>query len=128
MPDARDPRRNAAWQAARQWRERARQTRPTGLVGTLKLLLTWLLFGAMMVIAMMIGLVLLLVGWALLPLLRHRMKKRLERMRADQAEDIGAGGHYRESRSAHGEGGARAREQQVLEGDYTVKEEPPEKH
>lgn len=119
MSDPHDPRHNAAWQAARQWRERARQTRPGGPLDGLKLLLTWLLFGAMMIVAMVLGLIFLLLGWAMLPILRYRMKKRMERMRAEQAEDIGTGFHYRESRS---DGGSN-REQRVLEGDYELKDE-----
>ncbi|MBS9403813.1 hypothetical protein KG088_09235 [Halomonas sp. TRM85114] len=138
MPDSpnsnRDPRQNAAWQAAQQWRERARQTRPTGLAGSFKLLLTWLLFGAMMIIAMVLGLFLLLVGWAMLPFLRLRMKKRMEQMRADQAQGVGGGVHYRETHyretrtngDAYREQSYREQsygEQQVLEGDYEVKPE-----
>ncbi len=124
MPDPHDPRHNAAWQAARQWRERARQTRPGGPLDGLKLLLTWLLFGVMMIVAMALGLLFLLLGWAMLPILRYRMKKRMERMRAEQAEDIGAGFHYREPRyrESRGDDGSY-REQRVLEGDYELKDE-----
>lgn len=127
MPDPHDPRhgshQNAAWRAAREWQARARQTRAGGPLGGLKLLLTWLLFGAMMIVAMVLGLFFLLVGWAMMPFLRHRMKKRMEQMRADRAEDVDGSVHYRETRyreerSAEG----RYREQQVLEGDYEVKE------
>jgi len=52
----------------------------------------------MMIIAMVLGLFFLLLGWTLMPLLRYRLKKRMEKMRADQAEDIGSGFHYRETR------------------------------
>ncbi|MFW6346596.1 MAG: hypothetical protein ACOC0M_09750 [Halomonas sp.] len=123
-----DPRgdfqRNVAWRTARAWQQRARQTHAGGLLGSLKMLLAWLLFGAMMIVAMVLGLFFLLLGWALMPLLRYRLKKRMERMRADQAEDVGGAYHYREThhretRSADG----RHQEQQVLEGDYEVKPE-----
>ncbi|APE30506.1 hypothetical protein BOX17_05755 [Halomonas aestuarii] len=124
MPDPRDPRHNAAWRAAQQWQERARQTRPGGPLGGLKLLFTWLLFGAMMVVAMVLGLFFLLVGWAMMPFLRHRMKKRMEQMRADRAEDVGGSVHYRETRYRESrDAGGRYREQQVLEGDYEVRDE-----
>lgn len=127
MPDPHDPRdsrHNAAWQAARQWRERARQTRAGGPLDGLKLLLTWLLFGVMMIVAMVLGLLFLLLGWAMLPILRYRMKKRMERMRAEQAEDIGTGFHYRETRYRESHGGdGNYREQRVLEGDYELKDE-----
>lgn len=129
MPDSRDPRHNAAWRAAQQWQQRARQTRPSGPLGGLKLLFTWLLFGAMMIVAMVLGLFFLLVGWAMMPFLRHRMKKRMEQMRADRAEDVGGSTHYRETvyretsyRESRRDPG-RPREQQVLEGDYEVREE-----
>ncbi|MEQ6916461.1 hypothetical protein [Halomonas aquatica] len=132
MPDPNDPSRdshqNAAWRAAQQWQARARQTRPDGPLGGLKLLFTWLLFGAMMVVAMVLGLFFLLVGWAMMPFLRHRMKKRMETMRADQAEDVGGSVHYRETRyreTRYREGrdaGGHSREHQVLEGDYEVRD------
>ncbi|TDR51504.1 hypothetical protein DFP85_11797 [Halomonas ventosae] len=127
MPDPHDPRRdaqqNAAWRAAREWQARARQTRADGPLGGLKLLLTWLLFGTLMIVAMVFGLIFLLLGWALMPLLRHRLKKRMEQMRAEQAEDVdGASFHYQETRyrETHTSSGSH-REQQVLEGDYEVK-------
>jgi hypothetical protein len=124
MPDSRDPRHNAAWRAAQQWQQRARQTRPGGPLGSLKLLFTWLLFGAMMIVAMVLGLFFLLVGWAMMPFLRHRMKKRMEQMRADQAEDVDGGVHYRETYYHESRRGDRhTHEQQVLEGDYEVRED-----
>ncbi|MGJ7460552.1 hypothetical protein ACR80S_05445 [Halomonas sp. MA07-2] len=123
----RDPQDNPAWRAAQAWQQRARQTQGSGLLGGLKMLLAWLLFGAMMIVALVLGLFFLLLGWALMPLLRYRLKKRMEQMRADQAEDVGSGSHaqqahyretrYRETHSADG----RYREQQVLEGDFEVK-------
>jgi len=124
MPDSRDPRNNAAWRAAQQWQQRARQTRAGGPLGGLKLLFTWLLFGAMMIVAMVLGLFFLLVGWAMMPFLRHRMKKRMEQMRADQAEDVGGGVHYRETGYRESRrGDDRPHEQQVLEGDYEVRDD-----
>ncbi|MDN3554544.1 hypothetical protein [Halomonas maura] len=123
MPDPKDPRHNAAWRAAQQWQERARQARPGGNVGGLKLLFTWLVFGALMIVGVVLGLFFLLVGWAMLPILRYRMKKRMERMRADQAEDIGGSFHHRDTPYREPRGGeGRRREQQVLEGDYEVKD------
>lgn len=128
MTDPHDPRRNPAWHAAQQWRERARQTHPSGGLGGLKLVLTWLLFGIMLIIGTVLGLFFLLLGWAMLPIVRYRMKKRLERLRAEQAEDVGGGVHYREARSRearHSQG--EFRDQQVLEGDYEVKSDDPAK-
>jgi len=127
MPDPHDPRRgsqqNAAWRAAQEWQARARQTRPSGPLSSLKLLFIWLLFGVMMIVALVLGLFFLLVGWAMMPFLRHRMKKRMEKMRADRAEDVDGNVHYRETRYRESrEAGGRYREQQVLEGDYEVKD------
>ncbi len=127
MPDPNDPRhdprQNAAWRAAQEWRQRASQTQPTGLLGSLKMLLTWLLVGAMMIVAMVLGLFFLLLGWAFLPILRYRMKKRMEAMRADQAEDIGSGVHYSETHYRETRHGSHThREQRVLEGDYVVRD------
>lgn len=117
MDPSRDPNQNAAWQAARQWQERARQTRPTQKASGLRLLLTWLAFGVMMIIGTVIGLFLLLVGWALMPFARRRMKKRMEQMRADNAQDIGSGSYSYTERDAAAERGGT----QFLEGDYEVK-------
>ncbi|MCK2183930.1 hypothetical protein [Halomonas getboli] len=112
---------NAAWQAAQQWRERARQARPTQGMSGPRLVLTWLLFGAMMIVGTLLGLVFLLAGWLMLPFLRHRMKKRMEQMRAEQAQDVG-GGARREAPSREREARqGRGAEHQVLEGDYEVK-------
>ncbi len=121
----RDPHDNPAWRTAQAWQQRARQIQGGGLLGSLKMLLAWLLFGAMMIIAMVLGLLFLLLGWALMPLLRYRLKKRIQKMRADQAEDVGDGIHahrteYRETRY-HETRSADGRDQQVLEGDYEVK-------
>ena len=122
MTDPHDPRRNPAWHAAQQWRERARQTRSSGGLGGLKMILTWLLFGIMLIIGTVLGLFFLLLGWAMLPIVRYRMKKRLERLRAEQAEDVGGGAPYREARYREtGASRGEFRDQQVLEGDYEVK-------
>lgn len=121
MTDPNDPRRNAAWQAAQQWRARARQT-PRGPLGGLKLVLTWLLFGMLLIVGTVLGLFFLLIGWAMLPIVRYRMKKRLEQMRAEQANDVGTGYHYQETHYRRTQAGdAPHHEQQVLEGDYEVK-------
>lgn len=126
MPDPHDPRRdahqNAAWRAAREWQARARQTRASGPLSSLKLLFVWLLFGVMMIVAIVLGLFFLLIGWAMMPFLRHRMKKRMAQMRAEQAEDVDGSVHYRETRY-HAGRNAGDQEQQVLEGDYEVKDE-----
>ena len=114
MPQMNREQRNAAWQAAHQWRVRAAQTQPNGLMGSLKLLLTWLAFGALMIVGVVLGLFFLLVGWAMMPFVRHKMKKRMEQMRADQAQDIGGG--YASERPTG--------QQDALEGSYEVKEEP----
>lgn len=47
-------------------------------------------------------------------------------MRADRAEDVGGGYHYREThhRETRGADG-RYREQQVLEGDYEIRDAKP---
>ncbi|SDK21366.1 hypothetical protein [Billgrantia gudaonensis] len=126
MPDPRDPRRNPAWHAAQQWQRRARQSQGNGLLGSLKMLLAWLLFGALMIVAMVLGLVLLLLGWALMPLLRHRLKKRMEQMRADQAQEAGSSVHYRETRSRESRSAAGTqRDRQILEGDFEIKDDDP---
>ncbi|MFG6176873.1 hypothetical protein ACGTN6_06500 [Halomonas sp. THAF12] len=124
MTDRRQGRdQNTAWMAAEQWRERARRARPSRGMSGPRMILTWLLFGAMMIVGTLIGLVFLVIGWLMLPFLRHRMKKRMERMRADQAQDLG-GATYREGRAReHQARQSRAGERDVLEGDYEVKDD-----
>lgn len=112
MPQMNRDQRNAAWQAANQWRARAAQTQPSGLMGSLKLLFTWLAFGALMIVGVVLGLFFLLVGWAMMPFVRHKMKKRMEQMRAQNAQDIGG------SQSEPSPGAGR---HDVLEGQYEVK-------
>ncbi len=127
MPDSqgphRDPRQNPAWRAAQTWQQRARQSQGGGLLDSLKMLLAWLLFGTLMIVAMVFGLIFLLLGWALMPLLRHRLKKRMEQMRAEQAESVDGGSfHYRETRYRETYASRDSHNKhQVLEGDYEVK-------
>jgi len=111
---------NAAWRAAQQWRERVQQTRPHQEAGGLRLLVTWLLFGAMLIIGTLLGLFFLVIGWAMLPFLRHRMKKRAEQVRASRAQyaggsaDPGSGTHVDGFHSAE-------RSQHVIDGEYEVR-------
>lgn len=123
MPQMNRDQRNAAWQAANQWRARAAQTQPTGLTGGLKLLFTWLAFGALMIVGVVFGLFFLLIGWAMMPFMRHKMKKRMEQMRAQQAQDIGGGYASYQASSHEASHSARPGHQDVLEGHYEVKDD-----
>ncbi|WP_110598588.1 MULTISPECIES: hypothetical protein [Salinicola] len=105
---------NAAWRAAQQWRERVQQTRPSQGASGIRLLLTWLLFGAMLIIGTLLGLFFLVIGWAMLPFLRHRMKKRAEQVRASRAQYAGGS-------ADHGGEAATGRSQRVLDGEYEVR-------
>lgn len=127
MFDPNDLRRNAAWQAAQQWRTRANQ-QPRGPLSGLKLILTWLLFGVLLIVGTVLGLFFLLLGWAMLPIVRYRMKKRLEQLRAEQAKDAGGGYHYRETHAREtysGEAHYRGSEPELLEGNYEVRDDKP---
>jgi hypothetical protein len=114
MPQMNRDQRNAAWQAANQWRAQAAQTQPTGLMGSIKLLLTWLAFGALMIVGVVLGLFFLLIGWAMMPFVRHKMKKRMEQMRADNAQDVGGGYAYSDTSTSQHE---------AIEGSYEVKDD-----
>lgn len=105
---------NAAWQAARAWQERARRARPDTSMSGPRLFFTWLMFGVLMLVGTVLGLFFLLVGWLMLPLVRHRMKKQAEAFRARQARNIGGAPDH----DAH-----RPGRQDVLEGDYEVRDE-----
>ncbi len=110
---------NAAWQAARAWQERARHARPSASISGPRLFFTWLMFGVLMLVGTVLGLFFLLVGWLMLPLVRHRMKKQAEAFRASHAQNIGGG-----SGAAHQHSATRPGRQQVLEGDYEARDEP----
>ncbi|WP_251977253.1 hypothetical protein [Salinicola avicenniae] len=107
---------NAAWQAAQQWKARVDNSRPSPGAGGLKMLFTWLLFGAMLIVGTLLGLFLLIVGWAMLPFLRHRMKKRAEQVRASQAQYAGGS-------AEHDPRSNQRASQQVLDGEYEVRSE-----
>lgn len=112
MPNTNRNQRNAAWQAANQWRAHAAQTRPTGLISSIKLFFTWLAVGALMIVAVVLGLIFMLIGWAMMPFLRRKMNQRMDEMRAQQAQDIGSGS-----------GQPHQPSQEALEGNYEVKDE-----
>ncbi|MDW5378915.1 hypothetical protein R6258_18515 [Halomonas sp. HP20-15] len=108
---------NAAWQAARAWQARARRARPSASMSGPRLFFTWLMFGVLMLVGTVLGLFFLLVGWLMLPLVRHRMKKQAEAFRARHAQNIGGSDAPRHDAT-------RSSRQQVLEGDYEVRDEP----
>ncbi|MBN8412589.1 hypothetical protein LCL99_14610 [Halomonas denitrificans] len=89
---------NAAWRAASQWQQRARQARTAQRPSGLRLVLVSLIGMVTLVFATLMALTLSLVGLALMPFVRHRMKKRMETYRADHADDITPG---MTSRAAH---------------------------
>lgn len=108
-------RRNAAWRAAQDWRQRAQSTsRWRGP----KLFLAWLVFGVLMVMGLIIALVFLLIGWIAMPFLRHRLRKRTDHMRAQAqaAADRAAGRTSRSGSRGDNRGG------NVIEGDYSVED------
>lgn len=114
MTEQRHTRRhNAAWQAARQWQARARQARPSS-AGGFRLFLTWLMLGVMMIVGTLLGLFFLLVGWLMMPIVRHRLKKHAEAVRAQHAQDIG-GGYQAQSQPE------RHTSHQLLEGEYKIR-------
>lgn len=121
MFDPNDPRRNAAWQAAQQWRNRAGQA-PRGPLGGLKLIFTWLLFGVLLIVGTVLGLFFLLLGWAMLPIMRYRMKKRIEQLRAEQAGNADGTYHEPPHRKRRQTG-----ENELLEGEYEVRDDPRQK-
>ena len=74
-----------------------------------------------MIVGVVLGLFFLLIGWAMMPFVRHKMKKRMEQLRAQQAQDIGGGysqGHASPQASPH----RRPGHQDALEGHYEVKD------
>ncbi|MFG6665902.1 hypothetical protein ACGK9R_02195 [Halomonas sp. HNIBRBA4712] len=120
MPHLNRDSQNAAWQAAHQWRARASSTPANGFLGALKLAVIWLAFGALMIVGVVFGLFFLLIGWALMPLMRHRMKKRMDQMRAERAQDIG--GSRQSAGSGFSSAGSARGEHATLEGSFEVKD------
>lgn len=107
---------NAAWRLASHWQQRAQKARPAGHLRGVKLALAWVLGCAVLLVATLLGVLFSLVGLLMLPLVRHRMKKRMEQARADHAEDIGPGWQKSQQQNPH-----QAHATDILEGQYEVK-------
>ncbi|OHV07689.1 hypothetical protein [Kushneria phosphatilytica] len=97
-----DPRQNAAWRMAEQLRANTRSS--TRNTGGFKLLVTWLAFGLLLIVGTVLALCFLLIGWAMMPLLRHRMKRQAERF----------------GQTHEGQYTTAEHDRQVLEGEYHV--------
>lgn len=102
--------RRGGWWNRRNWRERL-QSR-SNLSG-FKLVLAWLVLGTLMIIGFFVGLVFLLLGWLLMPLLRYGWVKRAHRQ---GAAGSGAGGPFDAGKQSQ-QGAAR-----VIEGEYQVRQ------
>ncbi|WP_106476012.1 hypothetical protein [Phytohalomonas tamaricis] len=106
-----DPRYNAAWRMAEQWKQRMGQQRPSQGMSGFKMLGAWLLFGMLLLVGTLFALFFLVIGWALMPLLRYKMKKRAERF-----------SHTYEGQASSKHGSAHYHH--VLEGEYEAKPSP----
>ncbi|ALM54784.1 hypothetical protein AR456_17180 [Halomonas huangheensis] len=102
---------NAAWRIASLWQQKARQARPAGQLSGIKLVLAWVIGCTMLIVATLLGLTFSLIGLLMLPLVRRRMKKRMEQARAQHAEDIGPV-HQKYSQTQSDD---------ILEGQYEIK-------
>lgn len=99
--------RKAGWWSSRQWRERA-QSR--GSLSGIKLVLAWAVLGILMLIGFFVGLIFLLLGWILMPLLRYGWLKRAHR----RGFEAGNPSVARGGRSTHSS-------ERVIEGEYQVR-------
>ncbi len=70
---------NAAWRMAEQMKARAQAAKPSRQPGALKMLGAWMIFGILLMLGSVLALFFILLGWAMMPLVRHRMKKHAER-------------------------------------------------
>lgn len=70
---------NAAWRMAEQMKARARNTGGARGAGGLKMLGAWMVFGFLLMVGTLLAFFFVLIGWAMMPFLRHRMKKHAER-------------------------------------------------
>ncbi|WP_438766028.1 hypothetical protein [Kushneria sp. TE3] len=66
---------NAAWRMAEEMKARARGAQPSRQPGALKMLGAWMIFGILLMLGSVLALFFILLGWAMMPLVRHRMKK-----------------------------------------------------
>ncbi|REC93938.1 hypothetical protein [Kushneria indalinina] len=66
---------NAAWRMAEEMKSRARAAQPSRQPGALKMLGAWMIFGILLMLGSVLALFFILLGWAMMPLVRHRMKK-----------------------------------------------------
>lgn len=67
---------NAAWRMAEQMKARAGTA---GSTGGLKMLGAWMVFGFLLMVGTLLAFFFVLLGWAMMPFLRYRMKKHAER-------------------------------------------------
>lgn len=98
---------NAAWRMAEEMKARARAAQPSRQPGALKMLGAWMIFGILLMLGSVLALFFIVLGWAMMPLVRHRMKKHAERHgHTWQGQTAGAGAHA------------------TLEGEYEIRQEP----
>lgn len=109
MPEHRG---NNAGRTSRGWRDRIR---PRGGMSGPRMFLAWLLFAMLIVAGFVIGLVFLVLGWILLPLLRYGL---IRKMAGGRGSNVSTGysnsTEYSNSRSQDG--------LRVIEGEYEIKE------
>lgn len=100
--------RTAGWWTRQNLRERLQSRK--NLTG-IKLALAWFVLGALMLIGFVVGLVFLLLGWILMPLLRYGWVKRARRQGAESHFDA--------------QGASRQATARVIEGEYQVRKSDP---
>lgn len=107
------------WQHVHRWQYRV-GLQPHRGMGGIRLFFTWLALGLLIVIGLTLGLVFMLLSWLLLPVLRHVLKRRFQHMQ--ESGSAPANDPFTNMPRRH------SRQQETLEGDYTVESrDRPEK-
>ncbi|SPJ34047.1 hypothetical protein [Kushneria phyllosphaerae] len=102
---------NAAWRMAEEMKSRARTAQPSRQPGAFKMLGAWMVFGILLMLGSVLALFFILLGWAMMPLVRHRMKKQAGRQgQTWQGHTSAAGGHA------------------TLEGEYEIRRDQHAQH
>ncbi|GHC27961.1 hypothetical protein GCM10010082_21500 [Kushneria pakistanensis] len=98
---------NAAWRMAEQMKARAQAAQSSRQPGALKMLGAWMIFGILLMLGSVLALFFILLGWAMMPLVRHRMKKQANR-----------NGHTWQGQTGP------SHQHSTLEGEYEIRNEP----
>ncbi|MDN7123766.1 LapA family protein [Pseudidiomarina terrestris] len=104
----------------RQWQQKMK---PQPGANPLMVLLSWLLLGIMLVVALGLGLIFLLVGWILLLPLLWRKRRQIKQMWQFNKAAQQAQREARQRHEQHRQQAADRNDSSVIDGEYKVKDD-----